>query len=800
MSWTVSLVNSGLNGTVANAIADGSLTYQEVLQLLNTVAVGGLTPSKLGDLQTIYTNSIGIFSSDYVRAMTYNVVYGNPANSTWWGGQSAVADADTQGNLSGSTSESDALRLIGEWFLGKDLPIAVAGGDSATGKVSSASYSYSTASGPVFLSGIAASDVDQGSVGTCYFLAALGAIAHVNSAYISNAITDNGNGTYGVRLYVNGAAIYTTVNLDLPTKYSGSSAFLPFAAGGSHSLTGELWVSIFEKAYAQFNAQANVQGESSWRGESSYQAVEGGWAYPIKEITGLNYKYYARPEKLAYDSFSAGSVSMKDASTLKQTLISALSAGSIGWLGVLDQQYKDPTNGKLNFVAGPGSGHAYMLLGYNSATDNFIVRNPWGDSTSTSTYNGQFEVSADVLWQYAVIALTDATIADPVYTYSVSSNAGTTANAVTEGANVTFTITRSGKGFASTVYVSTVSGTADSNDFKVISKSPVTFTANETSKTVTVTTLSDALTEGNETFSLNVFKQASDFTSVASTTANIKDVAQKAYTYSVTSSASDATTAASEGTKIVFTITRSSTGTGADTASTVYVSTAGISANASDFAGLNKTAVTFAAFDISKDVSVDTVIDNINEGTESFSLDVYKNIGDSTKSTTATGYIKDQYQPSFTYSITSDASTQSKAAYEGTKVSFTITRSGSGAASTVYLSTVNGSAGTSDYAGFAQKPVTFAANQTVVVVTVDVLNDTWLEAVEYFKLNLYELQTDATYLASSTAFIQEPVAVVKDYTYSVSSSASSASPIEEGGTITFTVTRSDSGTTSTVYV
>ena len=113
MSWTVSLVNSGLNGTVANAIADGSLTYQEVLQLLNTVAVGGLTPSKLGDLQTTYTNSIGIFSSDYVRAMTYNVVYGNPANSTWWGGQSAVADADTQGNLSGSTSESDALRLIG---------------------------------------------------------------------------------------------------------------------------------------------------------------------------------------------------------------------------------------------------------------------------------------------------------------------------------------------------------------------------------------------------------------------------------------------------------------------------------------------------------------------------------------------------------------------------------------------------------------------------------------------------------------------------------------------------------------
>jgi len=797
MAWTVNLVNSSLNAQVANGIADNSFSYQEVLQLLNTVAFGGLTPSELGDLQTIYNNSTGLFASDYVKSISYNVIYGNAANTTWWGGQKTLADADPQGNLTGSTSEVDALRLVAEWFLGTDLPIAVAGGDTATGKASTSSFTYANATGSLYVNGVAASDVNQGNAGTCYFLAAIGAIANANPSYITNAITDNGNGTYGVRLYMNGVATYTTVNSALPTK-SGS---LPFAANLTHSPSGELWVALMEKAYAQLNGQVNVQGESSWKGESSYQSVEGGWAYPIKEITGLNYKYYTKENYTAIDSFAAGVVHVKTGNELKQTMIAAFSAGAIGWLGVFDEQYSDPGNGKLDFVAGPGSGHAYMLLGYNSATDKFIARNPWGGDGS-SNFNPQFEVSAETLWQYGVVALTDTTIANPVYTYAVSSNAASAATAVSEGGDIVFTITRSGSNlaFASTVYVSTAKGTADNNDFQAANKTAISFAANETSKTVAVKSFADALTEGIENFSLNVYKQFADTASVATSVANIKDVTLKLYTYAVASSTVNAASAVTEGGKIDFTITRSAASAGTDTASTVYVSTAGISASAADFVGLTKVAVNFAAFDVSKTVSISTTLDNQTEGTESFSLDLYQNIGDSTKLASSIGYISDQNLPNFSYSITSNAASPGTAAYEGGKVSFTITRSGTGVASTVYLSTESGSAGSADFAGMSAKALTFAANQSVAVVTVDIFKDTWLESVEYFKLNLYKLLSDATYSSSSTAYIREPVAVVNEYSYAIASSANVANPVIEGGTITFTVTRSASGTASTVYL
>ena len=43
MAWTVNLSNSQLNNLVSGALADGSYTYQEMLDLLSTVAAGGVT-------------------------------------------------------------------------------------------------------------------------------------------------------------------------------------------------------------------------------------------------------------------------------------------------------------------------------------------------------------------------------------------------------------------------------------------------------------------------------------------------------------------------------------------------------------------------------------------------------------------------------------------------------------------------------------------------------------------------------------------------------------------------------------
>ena len=788
MAWTVNLTNTNLNSLVSSAITDGSFTYIEVLQLLNTVAAGGLTPSELGDLQTVYDNSSGLFASDYVKTITYNVIYGNAANITWWGGQSTVGDADALGNLTGTTSQINAERLIGKWFLGTDLPIAVAGGDTATGKAATGLYSYGVANGVLFVNGVAASDVNQGALGDCYLLASMGAIANASADLISNSFIDNGNGTYGVKFYLNGQVAYTTVNKSIPVQPWGNAAF---GSNVNYSLSSELWVSLMEKAYVQLNAQGNVQGESSWTGENSFQALEGGLAYPIKQISGLNYKYYSSYYNGAHmDAFDSGSLYSSDALTYKQTIINGLNAGAIGWLGSWGNTVG--ANGKTNLV----SGHAFMLLGYNAATDKFIVRNPWGGDGS-GTYNVQFEVSITEFWNSTVkglVGLSDPTITDAVFSYTVTSNAATTANAVAEGGLVTFTVTRSASGATSTVYLSTAPNSAVASDYQSLVKTALTFASNETTKTVTVNTLTDSLTEGTEKFDLNLYKQVTDTTAIATAPAYIKDTAVQSYNYALSSSAGTAASAVSEGSVITFTVTRDGSGT----ASTVYLNTANGTTNSTDYQGLNKSAVSFAAHETTKTLTVSTVVDSATEGAESFSVDLYKTLGDTTRATTALGYIKDQYLPSYSYSITSSASSPSTAVVEGSKATFNITRSGSGTASTVYVSTANGSAGSGDFAPLTLLPITFSANQNLATISIDINEDWWLEATEYFSLNLYNNVGDTTYASSGSAFIKDnPVSA---YNYTVTNNSGLTTPVVEGSTLTFTITRDASGLASTVYV
>ena len=98
--------------------------------------------------------------------------------------------------------------------------------------------------------------------------------------------------------------------------------------------------------------------------------------------------------------------------------------------------------------------------------------------------------------------------------------------------------------------------------------------------------------------------------------------------------------------------------------------------------------------------------------------------------------------------------------------------------------------------------LTFAAYETTKTVTVNTYSDTRTEENEYFWLDLYKTYADAgsgDYAAFASGGIKDAAAET-DYDYTVTSSAYKTSPIEEGGQITFTVTRSSSGTSSTVYL
>ena len=169
-------------------------------------------------------------------------------------------------------------------------------------------------------------------------------------------------------------------------------------------------------------------------------------------------------------------------------------------------------------------------------------------------------------------------------------------------------------------------------DYQPLNKQAVDFSAYETSKTVTVGTNADSLSEGSESFGLAVYKQTTDTTSVATATAFIKDpVVSNNFSYTVASSAASAASAVAEGSAVTFTVTRSGSGS----ASTVYLSTSNGSTSNGDYQGLSQSALSFAAYETSKTVTVSTLQDTATEGNEYFSLDVYKNIGDTSQAGSA---------------------------------------------------------------------------------------------------------------------------------------------------------------------
>ena len=142
MAWIDLLQNAQLKSATSQALTDNSFTYTEVLALLQDAAKGGITSTEFSDLSSIYKNSVNFFSNDYVKSITYNVILGNTANSTWWGGAKGISDTSVLGDMSAGSSQLHAERLIGKWFLGLDLPMPLVGGDTANAEAASGIYDY----------------------------------------------------------------------------------------------------------------------------------------------------------------------------------------------------------------------------------------------------------------------------------------------------------------------------------------------------------------------------------------------------------------------------------------------------------------------------------------------------------------------------------------------------------------------------------------------------------------------------------------------------------------------------------
>jgi len=328
--------------------ADGSLDRGDLMQILLTVGNedGVVDATEFKDLKTLVADASIFHIPGYVAALAGYVVDGNPANAHYQG--------QPLGNLSAGSSTTILHDLVDKWFLGTDHP-AVTG----TG------ITYRTVAGSLFVNGPSYTDMFQGNLGDCYLIATLGALAKSNPSVIENMIIPNGDNTWTVRFYESdGAPDYVTVDRALPTNGYGYLVYAGWCFQATNS-QNELWIPLVEKAYAEWNET----GQEGGAGTNSYSSIESGNPAAVYDQVLGNQSAVYLP-------------TTDPTNLVEPALINAITANKPVTAGT----YDDPGNGLV------GS-HAYTVIGYDSASDTFLLYNPWGCAQPSPLTFSQLQAS-----------------------------------------------------------------------------------------------------------------------------------------------------------------------------------------------------------------------------------------------------------------------------------------------------------------------------------------------------------------------------------------------------------------------
>ncbi len=211
----------------------------------------------------------------------------------------------------------------------------------------------------VFDNGAELNDIQQGYLGDCFLVAAMGAVAMQRPELIEKMIKDNGDGTATVTLYTDngavavpgeGKAVEVRISMKLPTT-GGSPAY-------ARAASKELWPSLIEKAYvAQFAG-------------GDYQNANNGGS-PGDAMTAMLGK--------ASTGFSATQDNAKTTISNLETMVKGgkpVVAASFG---------KDATKGneglkKLADEKNVHAWHAYIVKSADEKANSIELFNPWGSS------------------------------------------------------------------------------------------------------------------------------------------------------------------------------------------------------------------------------------------------------------------------------------------------------------------------------------------------------------------------------------------------------------------------------------
>lgn len=337
------LKDADLRSLVRLQYRDSLFQRNDAFQVFTQVSTDNLVSvNEMSDLQMLTSTKIN--TSADVSFYVNKIVKGDRANQ-WYKGT-------TLGNLVAGSTGTHLNALVDKWMRGGDLP--------ALPDVRVDGYAY--VSGSLFVDGITYNDVDQGAIGDCYFLAALGEVAFRRATIISNMFIDNGDGTFGVRFVRDGVSQFVTVNRYLPV-YKSGAVFAGWGGGKFDNAGNELWVALAEKAYVQLN-------ESGWIGQDGTNRYE-----------GISLGFSAN----AYHQI-AGTATI-ESSLSKSGIITAFNAGKAISISTKES----------GTAVGVVSNHEYMLIGYDSLTDRFHLFNPWGygESAPSDLYLSYAELTAD---------------------------------------------------------------------------------------------------------------------------------------------------------------------------------------------------------------------------------------------------------------------------------------------------------------------------------------------------------------------------------------------------------------------
>jgi hypothetical protein len=374
------------------ADAPNTMTHAELVALLRGVVTSHqangnapITAQEVADLQALAARGAAAFAgngaaADYLSYVFSRLVEGSDANRFYQGGGTQRSEL---GSLAAGASPELLDKLIDKWLLGGDLPGASTAGDSATGAAKSVVATYAKSSGALFVDGITVADVNQGTAGDCYLIAAMGGLAATRPAALQSLFVENAAvgevRTWGVRLFdANGKAHWVTVNDMLPVPEAGATT-LAYAGSANKALNGEIWVPLLEKAYAQANTLGILPRAES-TGFNTYAAIEGGQGDPLGTLVQSKVIAVSDPGANFGNNGYLVTVPMdrnnpEVRAQLEAAMASVINAGKVVWLGVTTT-VKDGFDNQLLV----GS-HAHFIIDAdpaNPSNTDVLVYNPWG--------------------------------------------------------------------------------------------------------------------------------------------------------------------------------------------------------------------------------------------------------------------------------------------------------------------------------------------------------------------------------------------------------------------------------------